>query len=226
MPRNKDLKRLTRARMQKTGESYTTARSRLLEKRDRSGSVDSSQDFADLAGMSDAAVEKATGCTWERWVRTLDAADAASKPHREIAEYVHEKFDVSGWWAQTVTVGYERIRGLREISQRRDGSYEANKSRTVPVGIEELYRAFSDARTRARWLPDVELTIRKATPEKSMRITWPDGSPVEIYFTSKGEAKSQVAIQHRKLSSKTEVARVKEYWSGRLAELGGLLASA
>ena len=32
MPRNKDLKRLVRARMSKTGESYTAARSQILSK--------------------------------------------------------------------------------------------------------------------------------------------------------------------------------------------------
>jgi hypothetical protein len=33
MPTQKDLKRLVRARMKKTGESYTAARARLLAKR-------------------------------------------------------------------------------------------------------------------------------------------------------------------------------------------------
>lgn len=32
MPKDKDLKRLIRARMRKTGEPYTTARSQLLKK--------------------------------------------------------------------------------------------------------------------------------------------------------------------------------------------------
>ena len=51
MPKNKDLKRLTRSRMQKTGESYTTARSQLLKKsksRERTAPAAES-DFAALA---------------------------------------------------------------------------------------------------------------------------------------------------------------------------------
>jgi hypothetical protein len=35
MPRDKDFKRLVRARMKKTGEAYTTARTHLLEKSDK-----------------------------------------------------------------------------------------------------------------------------------------------------------------------------------------------
>ncbi len=220
MPKNKDFKRLTRSRMKKTGESYTSARAQLLAKGDNSPEP---ADFAALTGMSDEAVRKATGCTWERWVYGLDRKNAASLPHREIAQLVHDEYEISGWWAQTVTVGYERIKGLREIGQRRDGSYEANKSKTFPVPVGRLYRAFSVSRARKRWLPGVELTVRKATPEKSMRITWQDGSSVDLYFATKGEAKSSVAIQHRKLPRQDEVAKMKEFWAGRLAALGDLL---
>ena len=50
-----------------------------------------------------------------------------------------EKYKVPGWWAQTVTVGYERIKGLRAVGQRRDGTFEANKSRTFAVPLARLY---------------------------------------------------------------------------------------
>ncbi len=45
----------------------------------------------------------------------LDYVNAHTWPYRKIAEYVQKKFKVQDWWAQTVTVGYERIRGLREL---------------------------------------------------------------------------------------------------------------
>ena len=166
MPTNKDFKRLVRARMQKTGESYTTARAQLLHRKPEAPSPAPSQ-YARLAGRSDAVLKANTGCTWERWVKALDYAKAHTWPHRDIAQYVHEKFKVDGWWAQTVTVGYERIKGLRAIGQRRDGSFEASKSKTFTVPLARLYRAWSDARTRTRWLPGVDLTIRTATRNKS-----------------------------------------------------------
>jgi hypothetical protein len=236
MPKQKDLKRLTRSRMQKTGESYTTARARLLEKRERSKTppvpapraprapAAENADYAALAGMSDEAVRARTGCAWDKWVYVLDAKGAASWPHREIAEYVHETYKVSGWWAQTVTVGYERIKGLREIGQRRSGSYEANKSKTLPVPLARLYRAWRDRRLRARWLPGVELTVRKATPERSMRITWDDGTSVEVGFFAKGDAKSQLQVQHSKLASKADAEARKAYWAERLAALAAMIA--
>lgn len=229
MTKNKDIKRLTRARMDKTGESYTIARQHLLAKADQQAAeppAPAAPDYAVLAGMSDEAVEAKTGCNWELWVYALDYAGAADMSHKEIAAYVQEKWDVSGWWAQTITVGYERIKGLRAIGQRRDGSYEANKSKTFPVPITKLYAAWADEDARREWLGNVELTVRAATPEKSMRITWSDDTAVDLYFTAKSDAKSQVAIQHRKLASSQDSARMKAYWGERLAALGERLTEA
>lgn len=217
MPKQKDLKRLVRQRMNKTGESYTAARSQVLDKANPLP-----EEYAKLAGMSHEAVKAKTGCTWERWVRSLDAHDATKMSHRDIAKYVHEKYNVEGWWAQTVTVGYERIRGLREIGQRRSGDYEVNKSKTLRVPLAQLYRAFSDKRTRSRWLTS-DHTIRTSQREKSMRIDWGDGTLVSVYFTAKGDDKSLVAIQHRRLPSKAAASKLKAYWGERLTDLGTLL---
>jgi uncharacterized protein YndB with AHSA1/START domain len=182
-------------------------------------------DYARLAGRSDAVLEARTGGTWERWVKALDRVQAYTWSHGEIAAHVREKYEIPGWWAQGVTVGYERIKGLRAVGQRRDGSFAATKSRTFAVPLVRLYRAFHDARTRARWLPGVRLTVRAATRGKSMRITWPDRTSVAVGFTSKGPAKSAVAVQHEKLADRAAAARVKQYWAERLDDLQALLAA-
>jgi hypothetical protein len=225
MPTNKDFKRLVRARMQKTGESYTAARAQLLLKQSPSSSppAPTALDYATLAGIGDAAVKAKTGCGWERWVKALDRVAAHTWPHRRIAEYVHEKYKVTGWWAQMVTVGYERIKGLRAIGQRRDGGFEATRSKVFGVPLGRLYRAFTDARTRAKWLPGVALTIRTRTREKYMRITWPDQTSVQLGFSGKGAAKSQVQIQHAKLPDRAAATRMKQYWAERLTALGAVL---
>lgn len=225
MPTNKDFKRLVRARMQKTGESYTAARAQLLLKGPVSASlpVPTVVDYIKLAGMGDATLKAKTGCGWERWVRALDRVAAHTWPHRDIAEYVHEKYKVPGWWAQTVTVGYERIKGLRAIGQRRDGEFEATKSKVFRVPLARLYRAFTDARTRAKWLPGVALTIRTRTREKYMRITWPDQTSVQLGFSGRGIAKSQVQIQHAKLPDRAAATQMKQYWAERLTALEEVL---
>jgi len=222
MPAQKDLKRIVRSRMEKTGESYTTARRQILNKKKLTlVPPPPAPDYAALAGMSDDAIQKKTGRTWAQWVDYLDAFGAKDKAHRDIATHVHS-LGVDGWYAQSVTVGYERIRGLRERGQRRGGAWEASKSKTFAVPVEKLFDAFANARKRKQWL-EAALKVRTATKPKSMRITWDDGTSVDLWFTSKGAAKSNVAVQHLKLASKEDADRRKKYWSEQLDTLGTFL---
>lgn len=233
MPINKDFKKLVRARMSKTGESYTAARVQLLRKpapRVSSAAIEPTPaaaaparvDYAKLAGMSDAAIEKRTGCSWEKWVWALDRAGAHEWSHRAIADYVNKAYKTGDWWTQAVVVGYERIKGLRDIGQRRGGGYEANKSKTIAAPAAAIYRAFADSRVRRKWLPGVDVTIRKGTPGKSARMTWEDGTSVEVWLTPKG-AKTATAITHTKLSGKEDADGRKRYWDDKLKALAAVI---
>jgi hypothetical protein len=215
MPTEKDLKRLVRARMRKTGEAYTAARLQILTKNEPA------VDYAGIAGMSDASVSKRTGRSWAEWIRVLDAAQAATKAHRDIAEYV-SSLGTPDWWSQMVTVGYERIRGLRDRGQRRGGGYEAGKSRTFNVPVADLFDAFANARRRRRWLP-VTIDVRSSRPGKRMRVGWPDATVVELNFLAKGRGKSVVAITHQKLPDRAAVESRKKEWTGYLDKLREML---
>ncbi len=219
MTSNKDFKRIVRARMKKTGEAYTTARSNVLKKPKKKTGVD----YATLAGMSDSVIKQKTGCGWQRWVKALDYHRADQMSHGEIAALVKKTYKVGDWWSQTVTVGYERIKGLRAKGQRRDGSYEASKSRTFDVPVKTLFEAWADDVTRRRWLNGAEVRIRKATEPKSMRLDW-NKSIVAVGFAPKGSSKSSVAIQHSKLPDRDMAKEIKEYWSERLDALGDVLS--
>ncbi len=219
MPNDKDLKRLARQRMEKTGESYTTARAQLLAKRSLAGERLSEPELEELAGISTAALRRATDHDWGWWLDRLTSDGYRQKKHREITRHVEKTYDISRWWTQSMVIGFERIVGLREIGQSREGDFSASKSKTLPVAIERLFDAFNNASLRDRWLPGVEWNVRKATPHSSIRLEGFDGCPVELWFTSKGEAKSGVQIQQRKLTSKEDVARVKGEWAERIEAL-------
>ena len=222
MPQDKDLKRLVRARMTKTGEAYTAARAQVLRK--SAAPKAPAPDYAALAGMADAAIQTKTGRTWEQWVRTLDKHEAERMSHRDIAVLVSQTYKVQEWWSQTVTVGYERIKGLRARGQRRDGTYEASKSRTYDVPVGELFDAWADAAMRRRWLDTMGVKVRSATKPKAMRIGWPDGTVVIVGFLPKGDAKSAVAIAHTKLPDRETANQLKVYWGERFDALRDVLA--
>ncbi len=232
MPRNKDLKRLVRARMGKTGESYTTARATIVSQsavktRVRGAAASAappsaSPDYAALAGISNATIKARTGCPWERWVAALDYHGAERMSHREIAALVRSKYKIGDWWSQTVTVGYERIKGLRARGQRRDGSYETTKSRTYNVPVGQLFDAWSNARLRRRWLHGTFAKVRTLSTNKSMRLDGRDRTIVAVGFVAKGPSKSAVAVQHQKLPDRATATQLKQYWSERLDALGEL----
>jgi hypothetical protein len=225
VPRNKDLKRVVRNRMKKTGESYTTARARILSKAKDKQPLARATDFARLAGMSDEKVAAKTGRTWQEWVRVLDADRADAMRHRDVAALVHEKYHVGDWWSQMVTVGYERVKGLRERGQRLDGNYEAGKSRTFDVPVKALFEAWANAATRRRWLDGVEPVVRTATSPKSIRLTWPDGTIVAVWFLAKGRTKSTAGVVQTKLRDRAASDKAKKYWTERLDALETVLAS-
>jgi hypothetical protein len=218
--------------MQKTGEAYTTARAHITEKRKPKKTIrhataaikaEPKTDYAELAGMSDATIKEKTGCTWDLWVVALDYAGAANMSHGEIATFVNEKYKIDGWWSQAVTVGYERIKGLRARGQRMDGSYEASKSRTFNVPVQRLFDAWNDARIRKRWLNEPGVKVRTATAPKSMRLGWQDGTIIAVWFTAKGNTKSSVALAHTKLPDRETSNRLKQFWAERLDALGEIL---
>lgn len=168
--------------------------------------------------ISSAAVEKATGKGWADWFEILDRAGAAKLTHREIAETLAAKPGVSAWWAQMITVQFERERGLRDVHQTARG-FVASASRVVNVPLARLYESWSTPRARAVWLGKTSLTIRRATTDKSIRITWPEGQDVEVMFYAKSPAKSQVTVQHNKLTSAADVKKMKSFWADKLDAL-------
>jgi uncharacterized protein YndB with AHSA1/START domain len=171
------------------------------------------------AGVGDEAVREATGRGWEEWLARLDRAGAREMEHGAIARHLSEKEKVPDWWCQMVAVGYEQARGLRRKHQRPDG-FTVSASRTLAVPVARAFDAFVDEKGRARWLRDPGFTVRKATRPRSVRITWVDGKTrVEASFSAKGDARSQVSVQHSKLPDPDAAARMKAYWGEALDRL-------
>ena len=178
-----------------------------------------------LAGVGSQAVLKATGRAWDEWLKVLDRAGAKSMAHKDIAMMLSRKFSVPDWWCQMVTVGYEQARGLRERHQTAQG-YRASASKTIAVDVDDLYSAWSDGRQRSRWLPAAPIHVRRATENKSLRITWDGDEDVDVGFFPKGDGKSLVQVQHGKLANAGAVARCKKFWMAALARLKAQLEGA
>jgi hypothetical protein len=103
MTTNKAQKRAVRARMVKTGERYTTARHYALGLQQSKTQVEETVLAPSLPprvaepGMSDAAIYRGSGRTWDEWFAILDVWDATTKGHTAIARYVSVDLGVDGW---------------------------------------------------------------------------------------------------------------------------------
>jgi hypothetical protein len=229
----KSFKQRVRARMTKTGEGYAAARRQMLAPAPAEPPAEMPAAEAIPAaapvdlGMSSEALARRTGRGWDEWLALLDAWSAAGRKHPEIASYLRDDLGVDGWWAQGITVGYERARGMRAFGQLTDG-FSASASKTVAAPAERLYEALVDPGLRQRWLPDAELAISSATL-KAVHAAWPhEGAPnarVDALLTAKGPSKSSVAVQVRRLPDAAAAERTKAYWRARRAALAALLES-
>jgi hypothetical protein len=217
MTRQKSFKRLVRARMEKTGESYAAARAILLAAEEPKATE------GPTLTMSDDAIRRRTGRGWEAWFDLLDEWGATERPHKEVARWLREEQGVAGWDAQSVTVSYERARNLRAVGERPEG-FSVTAQKTVGVPVERLYEAFVDPALRDRWLSDGELRERTVTRPKSARFDWGDGDTrVIVGFTAQGKAKSTVALEHERLANAEEAERMKGFWRDRVAALKEVL---
>ncbi len=218
MSTNENLKRLVRARMAKTGENYAAARAQLQD-----APAPSSDEYADIAEISEAAVRAKTGQSWAQWLEALDALGAQNLSHREIAAQVGQRWpEIGPWWAQSVTVSYERIRGLREKGQLCTGSFAASKSKTFPVHLSKLWPALEDTTARSAWMGQ-PTTLRTASVHRSMRLNWPDDTRVNLWLSDKGPDKCSLAVQHDKLPSAARRTQEKVAWGERLQRLAAML---
>ncbi|MEU8217634.1 hypothetical protein AB0C47_17895 [Micromonospora taraxaci] len=242
MTNQRSFKARVRTRMEKTGESYTTARRHLINRVTEPDAPSAAEPTAaspsaqtepttapspaaaQTERIADDLIRARTGRGWDGWFALLDAASASEWTHTRIARHLVTEHEVPGWWAQTITVGYEQARGLRAPGQRRGGGFEVSASRTVAAPAVRLFEAFADETARARWLPDVEVRVRTATAPRSFRADWAGGpTRIVVGIDAVGESKARVNVLHEKLTGAEQAAELKAYWRERLAALKVLL---
>lgn len=209
MTRQESFKRRIRARMAKTGERYAAARRLLLE---QTASSQCRRTWVSEPAITDDKVTAATGRSWNDWCDLLDDWPGRLDGHTAIAAHVQHEHGVDSWWAQTVTVGYERITGLRLPYQMADGTFTAGKSRTVTVDAEVLRTLLLGDDERAELFPGVATELRSKPTTKALRVAFDPGTVLfTIEPTSGGRAK--VTVTHERLKTLDEVEEWRFYWT-------------
>ena len=242
MTQSKKLKQRVRARMQKTGESYSVARAHVVARVDAKRTA-RTKAAADRAASSDAkgAVSEArliekTGHGFKRWFEVLDRFRARAKGHKAAAKHLVAEHDVSAWYAQAITVAWERARDIRVVGQTCEGSFQVSVTKALPVSADAAADALEDARFVAEWTADMDAgwaaaaregfggPFNRAGTAPTLRFAGPEGA-VDVRITPKTDERSSIAVQIRKLDSRERLEAVRAVWKPVLAALRQRLAS-
>ncbi|MCK9793012.1 DUF4287 domain-containing protein [Isoptericola sp. 4D.3] len=215
MTTQESFKKRVRARMTATGEKYGAARRSLLARSDQHRTAGPRPWVSD-PDVSDDAIRENTGHGWDEWVALVDAGPGRDAGHTAIAAWVVERHGVSGWWAQSVTVGYERITGLRVPGQRPDGTFSVSRSRLVDLDPVALRALLDDDAERAGLVPGLTLAPRSRPGVRSPRfgVSDADGDHgVAMFSLDPAGTRLRLTVTHERLGSAAEAELWKAYWA-------------
>ncbi|WP_166849173.1 hypothetical protein [Isoptericola sp. BMS4] len=216
MTTQEKFKKRVRARMARTGERYGAARRSLL-------ATAPDQAWVSQPDVADDKIRESTGRGWDEWVAVIDAGPGRDAGHTAIAAWVGEHPGVSGWWAQSVTVGYERITGLRVPGQRPDGTFSVSRSRTLGLDGDELRALLLDDDARADLVPGLHLTPRSRPGTRSPRFAVADDDgprgTLLVSLDAVDDGRLKVTATHERIASAAEAEQWKSYWAEWLAAL-------
>ena len=171
--------------------------------------------------ITDKLVIAQTGAAMEEWFRHLDSLGAQKMAHADIFNLIAsiDGLKPLGQWNQNLlTTSYEWDRGLKQRGQK-GKDFEISVSKTVNVPAEVLFKAFVDEKLRKKWL-DENIEITKQSENKSARAVWSDATTrLSVDFYPKSDTKSQIVVQHLKLTDAAAAAAMKEFWGERLGTL-------
>ncbi len=194
--------------------------------------------------ISNEAVQKATGGSWDQWHRLLKDAGADEWSHKETVAYLREEHGMSHWWGQTVTVDYEQHTGKRQVGQTQTVDYQIGVRRTVNLTSEDAWNLLFSREGSQIWLGDIALVefekgtrfktadgiegeVRVNRPYHHIRLTWkPDewenSSTLQIRVIPTTTGRTTISIHQEKLENEVIRERMRAHWKkvlGRLEEL-------
>ncbi|WP_297082116.1 hypothetical protein [uncultured Demequina sp.] len=208
-----------------TAESWSTARAALDAE-----PAPATATWAAAPEHSDEAIRKATGAGWDEWVARIDAGPGRAATHTEIAAWVNANSDIGGWWSQGVTVGYERITGMRLPGQRPDGTFTLSRTRTFAVAPDHLRALLEDEGSLTALLPAAQVTRTSKAGVKAPRYALEDAA--DAAGTSLGTLQlgfdpapkgAKLTVTHEKLPSFGATEPWKDFWAAWLDAVGAAL---
>ena len=196
-----------------------------------------------MSNISDDAVKKSTGKVWKEWRKILSGLVSDDWSHKDIVALLRENYGISHWWAQTITVDYEKATGKRVTGQTYSAGFQIGVQTTVLLSKQEIWELLVSSEGIRTWLGDVEGfdfsegtkyqtengtigEIRVLRPFHHVRLSWKPKdwvkpSTLQIAVVSKAEGKTAVRIHQEKLANESVRNQMRDHWQNVLNKLKG-----
>ena len=178
-----------------------------------------------LAGKSSDSVKKATGKTWDEWIKLLDSVNAKSMPHKAIAQLLFDRgFIESRWWCQSVTVGYEEAIGRRVFGKREEGDFSVSIGKSFNGSVDDALDAWQGLVKRKREFKKVNVVgdFRITKPNNEWRYWKADlsnGAKLSVNIGPKNDKQSSFSVTLDKLKDQKTVEEWRKYWKKFLEQI-------
>jgi len=192
--------------------------------------------------LSEKAYQEATGQSKEYWFKKLkDKEQGQVLSHKELAEYLATYNEVSFWWAQSITVDYEKKNGRRVTGETGTSGFQIGVSKTLHCTVERGWQILLSPEGQSLWLqPDVELKIEKGAscrredgfsakvrvwnPNSHLRLSWQlsqwdQPSILQIRCLPKAEDRCIITFHQEKLPDQYWREQMKSHWKEILIRL-------
>ena len=93
--------------------------------------------------IKDSSVIKATGRSIVDWIKIIQSNGKGDLSHKEIATFLSDQHNLSPWWAQEVTVLYEKKVGRRITGQTKDSGFQVGVNKKLPISKDKLWRGIA-----------------------------------------------------------------------------------
>ena len=195
--------------------------------------------------VSSESVRKGTGRGWKEWLAVLDAAGAPDWDHKQIVAHLEREHpEVSAWWRQSITVGYERARSKRVVGQTADVGFQVGVQRSVTATVTQVWELITSR--PELWLgegvsvsfgkgeryevppgggaPGVSGEVRVVKPGDRLRMTWqPEGWPapatLQIPLTESGSGTTAIHAHLEKLPDADAREVIRTRWREALERI-------
>lgn len=172
--------------------------------------------------MDTAAIEKATGKSWDDWLGFFDSIGAKNLSHKDIAKKVHEA-GTPGWWSQNVTVAYEQHIGRRVPGQDCNGEFQVSVSKTLEGSMGEVLERWTKLTRGREEFSDIAISRDPTTSSTEKWRHWycglADGSRIAVNIYQKSPTKASLGLGHEKLESAEQAEHWCTFWKELLNQL-------